>query len=105
VIGYIPERDEATGKEIWPRGDEGTWKKGLANAPPTDDDSISNSIVRHVQTVRVPIPVLFSAQIYRSACTDDVCDDQTLARQAYNLDNVRTRISAIAHSSESVGFN
>lgn len=52
ATGYLPEKDEKTGKEIWPRGDESTWKKGLAEAPPADDDSISKSIIRHVQTVR-----------------------------------------------------
>ena len=50
--GYIPERDEKTGQEIWPRGDEDTWKKGLLSAPPEDETSISNAIVHHMQTVR-----------------------------------------------------
>lgn len=61
ATGFTPERDEKTGKEIWPRGDEKTWKNALAEAPATDDESIVKSIVRHVQT--------------------------TLGRQAYNLDN------------------
>ena len=88
MIGYIPERDEATGKEVWPRGDEKTWKKGLANAPPSDDDSISNSIVHHVQTVRESFPAFVLSQGLGIAHANAVCHEQTLARQAYNLDNV-----------------
>ncbi|KAF8519332.1 glycosyltransferase family 35 protein [Hysterangium stoloniferum] len=58
--GYLPELSK-DGKEVWPIGDEATWKKGLRNVS-TDVPQITDSIVHHVQT--------------------------SLARQAYNLDDV-----------------
>jgi starch phosphorylase len=60
LTGYLPEKDES-GKEKWPRGDEKVWKDGLRGLD-TDETSITKSIVSHVQT--------------------------SLARQAYNLDNL-----------------
>ncbi|KII90237.1 glycosyltransferase family 35 protein [Plicaturopsis crispa FD-325 SS-3] len=60
LTGYIPEKDE-TGKEKWPRGDEAVWKRGTRGIT-TDVPAVTDSIVNHVQT--------------------------TLARQAYNLDNL-----------------
>ncbi|KAF8903189.1 glycogen phosphorylase [Mucidula mucida] len=57
---YLPETDEA-GKEKWPRGDETTWKANTRGVD-TDVPSITKSVVNHVQT--------------------------SLARQAYNLDNL-----------------
>jgi starch phosphorylase len=60
LTGYLPEKDES-GKEKWPRGDEKVWKNGLRGLD-TDETSITKSIVNHVQT--------------------------SLARQAYNLDNL-----------------
>ncbi|KAF5341560.1 hypothetical protein D9757_014567 [Collybiopsis confluens] len=59
LTGYTPDTDES-GKEKWPRGDEKVWKAGLRGVS-TDVNSITKSIVNHVQT--------------------------SLARQAYNLDN------------------
>ncbi|KZS95388.1 glycogen phosphorylase [Sistotremastrum niveocremeum HHB9708] len=55
--GYLPDKDKS-GKEIWPRGDEKTWKDNLRGI---SNGTLSTSIVNHVQT--------------------------TLARQAYNLDD------------------
>ncbi|KLO16468.1 glycosyltransferase family 35 protein [Schizopora paradoxa] len=60
LTGYQPDKD-ASGKEIWPRGDEKTWKEGIRGVD-SDVPSITKSIVNHVQT--------------------------SLARQAYNVDNV-----------------
>ncbi|KAF9010316.1 glycogen phosphorylase [Hymenopellis radicata] len=60
LTGYLPETDEA-GKEKWPRGDEATWKANTRGVD-TDVPSITKSVVNHVQT--------------------------SLARQAYNLDNL-----------------
>lgn len=57
--GYLPELTK-DGKEIWPRGDEATWKKGLRGVS-TDVSQVTDNIVHHVQT--------------------------SIARQAYNLDN------------------
>ncbi|KAL5520427.1 hypothetical protein ACEPAG_9651 [Sanghuangporus baumii] len=59
LTGFIGEKDE-TGKEIWPRGDEKTWKDNLRGVD-VDVASITKSIVNHVQT--------------------------SLARQAYNVDD------------------
>ncbi|KAJ8494788.1 hypothetical protein ONZ45_g13120 [Pleurotus djamor] len=60
LTGYTPETDDS-GKEKWPRGDEQVWKSNLR---PLDADvkSITKSVVNHVQT--------------------------SLARQAYNLDDL-----------------
>lgn len=69
ATGYLPEKDEE-GKEVWPRGDESAWKSGL-RAVETDEDSITKSIVHHVQT--------------------------TIARQAYNIDE-EGAYRAIAYS-------
>ncbi|KZT00396.1 glycosyltransferase family 35 protein [Laetiporus sulphureus 93-53] len=60
LTGYLPETD-ATGKEVWPRGDEKVWKAAMRGLD-TDVPSIVRSVVNHVQT--------------------------SLARQAYNLDNL-----------------
>ncbi|TRM58249.1 glycosyltransferase family 35 protein [Schizophyllum amplum] len=60
LTGYLPETDES-GKEKWPRGDEKTWKENM-RALETDVPGISRNIVNHVQT--------------------------SLARQAYNLDDL-----------------
>lgn len=60
LTGYTPEVD-AQGKEKWPRGDEKVWKDGMRGVD-KDVPSITKSIVNHVQT--------------------------SLARQAYNLDNL-----------------
>ncbi|KAL1692664.1 glycosyltransferase family 35 protein [Schizophyllum commune] len=60
LTGYLPETDEH-GKEKWPRGDEKTWKENMRSLE-TDVPGISRTIVHHVQT--------------------------SLARQAYNLDNL-----------------
>ncbi|KAF7976533.1 hypothetical protein HWV62_13809 [Athelia sp. TMB] len=60
LTGYLPEKDEQ-GNEKWPRGDEAVWKAGLRDLD-VDEASITKSIVNHVQT--------------------------SLARQAYNLDNL-----------------
>jgi starch phosphorylase len=60
ATGYFPETD-ATGKEKWPRGDEETWKAGLRSVD-QDVSDITKSIVHHIQT--------------------------SLARQAYNIDNI-----------------
>ncbi|KAJ3933045.1 MAG: glycogen phosphorylase [Lentinula lateritia] len=60
LTGYTPETDDS-GKEKWPRGDESVWKQGLRSVN-TDVPSITKSIVNHVQT--------------------------SLARQAYNLDDL-----------------
>lgn len=60
LTGYLPEVD-ATGKEHWPRGDEKVWKSALRSVD-ADTPSITKSIVNHVQT--------------------------SLARQAYNLDDL-----------------
>ncbi|KAF8220492.1 phosphorylase-domain-containing protein [Tricholoma matsutake] len=60
LTGYLPETD-ASGKEKWPKGDEKVWKAGMRSV---DEDvaSITKSFINHVQT--------------------------SLARQAYNLDNL-----------------
>ncbi|KAF6746227.1 glycogen phosphorylase [Ephemerocybe angulata] len=60
LTGYLPEVD-ATGKEHWPRGEEEVWQAGLRGVD-QDVPSITKSIVNHVQT--------------------------SLARQAYNLDDL-----------------
>ncbi|KAL1739262.1 carbohydrate phosphorylase-domain-containing protein, partial [Schizophyllum fasciatum] len=60
LTGYLPETDES-GNEKWPRGDEKTWKENMRSLE-TDVPGISRTIVHHVQT--------------------------SLARQAYNLDNL-----------------
>ncbi|KAG6879580.1 hypothetical protein C0992_001194 [Termitomyces sp. T32_za158] len=60
LTGYLPEKD-ASGKEKWPKGDETVWKAGMRGLD-TDVGSITKSFVNHVQT--------------------------SLARQAYNLDNL-----------------
>ncbi|KAI0656188.1 glycogen phosphorylase [Cubamyces menziesii] len=60
LTGYTPETD-ATGKEKWPVGDEKVWKEGIPTLT-TEVPSITKSIVNHVHT--------------------------SLARQAYNLDNL-----------------
>jgi len=60
LTGYLPEPD-ASGKEPWPRGDEQAWKAGLRGVD-KDVPEITKSIVNHVQT--------------------------SLARQAYNLDDL-----------------
>ncbi|OBZ74400.1 Glycogen phosphorylase [Grifola frondosa] len=60
LTGYTPETDE-TGKEKWPRGNEKVWKDGIPGLD-TDVPSITKSVVNHVHT--------------------------SLARQAYNLDNL-----------------
>jgi len=60
LTGYLPETD-ATGKEKWPRGDEKVWKAGTRGVD-KDVPSITKSIVGHVNT--------------------------SLARQAYNLDDL-----------------
>jgi starch phosphorylase len=61
--GYIPTAEG--GKEVWPRGDEKTWKAGIRGVDATVQD-VTAHIVNHVQT--------------------------TIARQAYNLDDVRCPI-------------
>ncbi|TFY65313.1 hypothetical protein EVJ58_g2047 [Rhodofomes roseus] len=60
LTGYTPETDES-GKEKWPRGDEKVWKESMRELD-KDVPSIAKSIVNQVQT--------------------------SLARQAYNLDNL-----------------
>ncbi|KAG5352510.1 hypothetical protein C0989_001995 [Termitomyces sp. Mn162] len=60
LTGYLPEKD-ASGKEKWPKGDEKVWKAGMRGLD-TDVESITKSFVNHVQT--------------------------SLARQAYNLDDL-----------------
>lgn len=60
LTGYVAETD-ATGKEKWPRGDENSWKAGLRGLD-KDVSDYTKSVVNHVQT--------------------------SLARQAYNLDNL-----------------
>ncbi|KAF9066048.1 glycogen phosphorylase [Rhodocollybia butyracea] len=60
LTGYTPDVDES-GKEKWPRGEEKVWKEGTRGVD-TDVTSITKSIVNHVQT--------------------------SLARQAYNLDDL-----------------
>ncbi|CCL98823.1 uncharacterized protein FIBRA_00828 [Fibroporia radiculosa] len=60
LTGYTPETDEE-GKEKWPKGDEKVWRTALRGLD-TDVPSITKSVVNHVQT--------------------------SLARQAYNLDNL-----------------
>ncbi|KAJ7199601.1 glycogen phosphorylase, partial [Mycena pura] len=60
LTGYLPETD-ASGKEQWPRGEESVWKDAMRDVD-TDVASITKSFVNHVQT--------------------------SLARQAYNLDNL-----------------
>ncbi|KAF9007192.1 glycogen phosphorylase [Cyathus striatus] len=60
LTGYLPDTD-ASGKEKWPRGEEKVWKDGTRGLD-KDIPSITKSIVNHVQT--------------------------SLARQAYNLDNL-----------------
>ncbi|RXW24223.1 hypothetical protein EST38_g1632 [Candolleomyces aberdarensis] len=60
LTGYLPEVD-ATGKEHWPRGDEKVWKEALRGVD-KDVPSVTKSFVNHVQT--------------------------SLARQAYNLDDL-----------------
>ncbi|GJE89080.1 glycosyltransferase family 35 protein [Phanerochaete sordida] len=61
LTGYLPEVDEKTGKEKWPRGEEKVWKEG-SRGPDRDVPSITKSFVNHVNT--------------------------SLARQAYNLDDL-----------------
>jgi starch phosphorylase len=63
--GYVPHTEG--GKEVWPRGDEKVWKAGIRGVSQTKEE-IASRIVNHVQT--------------------------TIARQAYNLDDVRTSICA-----------
>ncbi|KAJ8690782.1 Non-essential glycogen phosphorylase [Pleurotus ostreatus] len=60
LTGYTPETD-ASGKEKWPRGDETVWKTNMRGVD-ADVGDITKSVVNHVQT--------------------------SLARQAYNLDNL-----------------
>ncbi|KAJ7070808.1 glycosyltransferase family 35 protein [Mycena amicta] len=60
LTGYLPETD-ASGKEKWPLGDEKTWKNALRGVE-TDVDSLTKSVVNHVQT--------------------------SLSRQPYNLDKL-----------------
>ncbi|KIM29179.1 glycosyltransferase family 35 protein [Serendipita vermifera MAFF 305830] len=60
ATGYLPEVDEQ-GQEKWPKGDEATWKAGLRGVD-SDVPEITKNIVHHVQT--------------------------TLARQAYNIDDM-----------------
>ncbi|KAF9488145.1 glycogen phosphorylase [Pleurotus eryngii] len=60
LTGYTPETD-ASGKEKWPRGDETVWKTNMRGVD-ADVGGITKSVVNHVQT--------------------------SLARQAYNLDNL-----------------
>ncbi|KAI0641026.1 glycogen phosphorylase [Trametes meyenii] len=60
LTGYTPETD-ATGKEKWPVGDEKAWKEGIPSLT-KEVPSITKSVVNHVHT--------------------------SLARQAYNLDNL-----------------
>lgn len=60
LTGYLPEVDES-GKEKWPRGEEKAWKAGI-RGPDRDVESITKSVVNHVQT--------------------------SLARQAYNIDDL-----------------
>ncbi|CAE7109100.1 unnamed protein product [Rhizoctonia solani] len=58
ATGYIPATEG--GKEVWPLGDEKTWKAGIRGVS-TNKEEIAHRIVNHVQT--------------------------TIARQAYNLDD------------------
>ncbi|KAI8992832.1 glycogen phosphorylase [Trametes punicea] len=60
LTGYTPETD-ASGKEKWPIGDEKVWKEGIPKLT-KEVPSITKSVVNHVHT--------------------------SLARQAYNLDNL-----------------
>ncbi|KAI1795462.1 glycogen phosphorylase [Ganoderma leucocontextum] len=60
LTGYTAETD-ATGKEKWPVGDEKVWKEGIPGLT-AETTSITKSVVNHVHT--------------------------SLARQAYNLDNL-----------------
>ncbi|PVG00093.1 putative glycogen phosphorylase [Serendipita vermifera] len=60
ATGYLPEVDDQ-GQEKWPKGDEQTWKAGMRDVD-RDVNEISKNIVHHIQT--------------------------SLARQAYNIDNV-----------------
>ncbi|EKM52475.1 glycosyltransferase family 35 protein [Phanerochaete carnosa HHB-10118-sp] len=60
LTGYLPEVDES-GQEKWPRGEEKVWKEGT-RGPDRDVSTITKSFVNHVHT--------------------------SLARQAYNLDDL-----------------
>ncbi|KZT65114.1 glycosyltransferase family 35 protein [Daedalea quercina L-15889] len=60
LTGYTPETDES-GKEKWPKGEEKIWKESMRGLD-KDVPSIAKSVVNHVQT--------------------------SLARQAYNLDDI-----------------
>ncbi|TFK66865.1 glycogen phosphorylase [Pluteus cervinus] len=60
LTGYLPDTDEA-GEAKWPRGEEKIWRAGTRGVD-SDVPSITKSFVNHVQT--------------------------SLARQAYNLDNL-----------------
>ncbi|KAF8200227.1 glycogen phosphorylase [Pholiota molesta] len=60
LTGYLPEKD-ASGKDKWPRGDEKTWKDGQKTVD-KDVQDVTRNFVGHVQT--------------------------SLARQAYNLDDL-----------------
>ncbi|KDR78010.1 hypothetical protein GALMADRAFT_244981 [Galerina marginata CBS 339.88] len=60
LTGYLPEKD-ASGRDKWPRGDEKVWKDGI-RAVDKDVEDVTKSFVGHVQT--------------------------SLARQAYNIDNL-----------------
>ncbi|KXN85932.1 Glycogen phosphorylase [Leucoagaricus sp. SymC.cos] len=60
LTGYLPETD-ASGKEVWPKGEEKVWKAGIRGVD-KDVAGITKSFVNHVQT--------------------------SLARQAYNLDDL-----------------
>lgn len=61
---YFPSQPGVQVDEEWPLGDESTWKKALkAQAvDPDDSQAVANTIVRHTTT--------------------------TLARQAFNMDDV-----------------
>jgi len=60
LTGYLPEKD-ASGRDKWPRGDEKVWKEGTRTVD-KDVKDVTKSFVSHVQT--------------------------SLARQAYNLDDL-----------------
>ncbi|KAF8601979.1 glycosyltransferase family 35 protein [Ceratobasidium sp. AG-I] len=68
ATGYIPTAEG--GKEIWPRGEEKTWKAGIPGVKKTVAD-VTSSVVNHVHT--------------------------TIARQAYNLDD-QGAYMAVAHA-------
>lgn len=65
ILGsYFPSQPGVQADEEWPLGDESTWKKALKaqTVDPDDSQAVANTIIRHTTT--------------------------TLARQAFNMDEV-----------------